>query len=88
MIEQESGLWKCSQCGETAPGASPPMLVCKLDPDNKPEDLALAPEPSKGLGDTVAKITTALGIKPCRPCKKRQEWLNKLVPYGNTQTSA
>jgi hypothetical protein len=47
-----------------------------------------------GLGDTVAVITTALGItklaelytnitgKDCG-CKTRQEYLNKLVPYGN-----
>lgn len=37
----------------------------------------------EGLGDTIAKITSAFGIKPCGGCKKRQEKLNKLVPYGN-----
>lgn len=36
---------------------------------------------SKGLGDTVAKITTLVGAKPCGGCKKRQEKLNKLFPY-------
>ena len=36
---------------------------------------------SKGLGDTVAKITKAVGIKPCGACKKRQEKLNRLFPY-------
>lgn len=43
---------------------------------------------SKGLGDTVAKITSATGIakmvKAINPncgCDKRQEWLNKMVPY-------
>lgn len=36
---------------------------------------------SKGLGDTVAKITRAVGIKPCGGCKKRQAKLNKLIPY-------
>lgn len=35
-----------------------------------------------GLGDTIARITSAIGIKPCGGCKKRQEKLNKLVPYG------
>jgi hypothetical protein len=40
----------------------------------------------KGLGDTIAKITTSLGIKPCGGCKKRQEKLNKLVPYGNNNS--
>ena len=49
---------------------------------------------SKGLGDTVAKITKATGIKkvvdtvskvtkkPCN-CGKRQENLNRLFPYNN-----
>lgn len=38
-------------------------------------------KPSTGLGDTFAKITKAVGIKPCAGCKKRQAILNKLVPY-------
>lgn len=29
-----------------------------------------------GLGDVVAKVTTALGIRPCGACKKRQRALN------------
>jgi len=49
---------------------------------------------SKGLGDTIEKITTATGIKkvvdkvsevtkkPCG-CGKRKEKLNKLFPYNN-----
>lgn len=38
--------------------------------------------PSLGLGDTVAKIIRAVGIKPCGGCKKRQAKLNKWFPYG------
>jgi hypothetical protein len=38
---------------------------------------------SKGLGDTVKKITNAMGIKQCLPCKRRQEALNRLFPYRN-----
>lgn len=34
-----------------------------------------------GLGDVVAKITGLLGIKPCASCKKRQEKLNKIMPF-------
>jgi hypothetical protein len=40
--------------------------------------------PSRGLGDTIARAIQAvtLGtVKPCGGCKKRQEALNKLVPY-------
>ena len=48
---------------------------------------------SKGLGDTVEKITTATGVKkiislasgktgkPCGGCNKRKEILNKIFPY-------
>ena len=36
---------------------------------------------SRGLGDTIAKVTSAVGIKPCRGCNERIEKLNKLVPY-------
>jgi hypothetical protein len=49
---------------------------------------------SKGLGDTVEKITTATGIKtivdkvseglniPCG-CGKRKDALNQMFPYNN-----
>ena len=36
---------------------------------------------SKGLGDTIAKMTGAMGIRPCGGCKKRQELLNRMFPY-------
>lgn len=39
------------------------------------------PKKSKGLGDTVAKVTKAVGLKPCGACRKRQEKLNRLFPY-------
>jgi len=50
-------------------------------------------ERAKGLGDTIANITHATGLdklaelytkitgKPCG-CGSRQEYLNKLFPYG------
>lgn len=47
---------------------------------------------SKGLGDTVEKITTATGVKavvekvfPDCGCQDRKEWLNKTFPYVNKQ---
>ena len=42
------------------------------------------PGGSKGLGDTVKKVidkVTRGKVKPCGGCKKRQERLNKLLPY-------
>lgn len=54
------------------------------------------PEKSKGLGDTISKVTHALkidkvvdavtelaGINGCG-CDERQEYLNKLFPYDNS----
>lgn len=41
---------------------------------------------SRGLGDTIAKITNLFGIKPCGGCKERQGILNEWLPYG-TQTN-
>lgn len=32
------------------------------------------------LGDAIARATSALGVKPCAPCKQRQEALNRLIP--------
>ena len=37
---------------------------------------------SRGLGDTVAKITKKFGVKPCGACAKRRQRLNKAVPYA------
>lgn len=57
------------------------------------EEFNAAQNISRGLGDTVAKITHATGLdklaelyteltgKPCG-CSQRQEALNKLFPYG------
>ena len=45
-------------------------------------------EKSKGLGDTIEKITTATGIKKFvhkvagGGCGKRKETLNKIFPYN------
>jgi hypothetical protein len=38
---------------------------------------------SKGLGDTIKKITHFFGIEQCEPCKERQKVLNRIFPYKN-----
>ena len=43
-------------------------------------------QPSMGLGDTIAKMTSAVGIKPCGGCKERQAWLNDHFPYAKPPT--
>ena len=39
------------------------------------------PPPSRGLGDTIEKMTGKLGIKSCGGCKRRRDKLNKIIPY-------
>ena len=38
---------------------------------------------SRGLGDTIKKVTGKLGVRQCGGCEKRQATLNKLFPYKN-----
>ena len=41
-------------------------------------------KPSRGIGDTVEKIIHKVSggrVKSCGGCKKRQDALNKLIPY-------
>ena len=52
-----------------------------LKPYPGEESPVLVTEGSKGLGDTIAKVTSKLGIKPCGACNKRKEKLNRLIPY-------
>lgn len=40
---------------------------------------------SRGLGDTIKKVTSAVGIKQCGACKKRQAKLNKMFPYKSAK---
>jgi hypothetical protein len=63
-----------------ARGEVPAGTLAALDLEPPPEK---PPKKSRGLGDTIEKITSAVGIKPCGGCKKRQEALNRLVPYGD-----
>ncbi len=54
-----------------------------VDPIEAAKPIPIVPKKSRGLGDTIAKVTSAVGIKPCGGCKRRQEKLNEMFPYGN-----
>lgn len=46
------------------------------------EELARLRRPAlRGAGDVVARMTSAVGIKPCAPCKRRQAALNRWFPF-------
>jgi len=59
------------------------LEIEKFIQEDQAKKLKIAEQRSKGLGDTIAKVTKAVGIKPCGGCKKRQEKLNKMFPYEN-----
>lgn len=63
-------------------GRTPPAMRAKYlaSLSAAPDDWNVS-QPSRGLGDVVAKVTTRVGIKPCRGCKGRQKWLNTAVPF-------
>lgn len=68
--ELGGGFYHCPRCGwkNRRPASKRPKRNCPA-------------APSRGLGDSVAKITRRLGIKPCGGCKKRQKWANQKAPY-------
>ena len=39
------------------------------------------PSKSRGLGDTIAKVTDKLKIRKCGGCRRRQKKYNELFPY-------
>ena len=58
-------------------GGSPAIGVCK-------RSCSAYNSGMRGVGDLVAKATSAVGIKPCSGCKQRQEWLNEKLPFGKS----
>jgi len=62
-----------------ASGAADYLPWLKQQPEGNPAGDSR--QPSRGLGDTVARITRTVGIKPCSGCKRRQQKLNQLFPY-------
>jgi hypothetical protein len=63
------------------------MNINDIIPD-PPGNIKIKVKPiSQGLGDSIKKVTSALGIKQCSGCKKRQEKLNRLFPYDNKRNN-
>ena len=51
-----------------------PMIIATT---SKNKQFLNGKEISHGVGDTIAKVTKAVGIKPCGGCKKRQKAINE-----------
>lgn len=70
IFRRDDGHFECHICGWISRKPLP------YDPDRYFRQCH-----SRGLGDSVARVTSALGITPCGGCKQRQAALNRLVPY-------
>lgn len=70
LLKLIDGKWTCPICN----------WVYRLESDRPPRRNCPAAK-SRGLGDTIAKITHKLGLRKCGGCKRRQAKLNELIPY-------
>ena len=77
-LEIIDGRWTCPDCG---------WVYLRLG-THRPPRHNCQKAPSRGLGDTIAKLTSAIGIKPCDGCKERQALLNRMVPYRQEKIDA
>jgi len=73
LQQLDNGKWWCPRCDPHKRR----LLPVNAKRNCKPR----AKRRSRGLGDTVAKLTAAVGITPCKGCKKRQRKLNQWFPY-------
>lgn len=70
--------WEQGQLGATVPENT------VINPPNFCGSRNTLKRRSRGLGDRVAKVTQAVGIKPCGGCKGRQAKLNHYFPSDYT----
>lgn len=66
--------WDGGRCSLGLWGGRPSPGTCRVCPDYE--------GPDRGVGDTVARATKAVGIRPCGGCNKRRDRLNAAFPYG------
>ena len=65
---------RCAACGAQATAGTPQGVDAFAAQHQHPQ------RPAMGLGDVVAAATKAVGIKPYKPCEKRQAQLNGWLP--------
>ena len=72
-------MWTCDKCGLTA----------NLSPDDFPLTCSCGQMyevgKSRGLGDALAKLTKAVGVRPCGGCGRRRKVLNDWFPFGSRE---
>ena len=75
MIQPGIFQCRCSTCGITMPAPGTNQAAdgfAAAHSQHQPTHF--------GAGDLVAKLTGALGIKPCSPCEARKRALNGMFP--------
>ena len=78
--------FQCTKCKLHIPMEEsdwPLRCRCGVRYDSPDDPGKMVEVKSKGLGDTLAKITGKMGVKQCGGCKSRQRTLNKWFPYKN-----
>ena len=87
VLVPEDGMKLDGGIGDGLPIASPWLDISDLTDEEVERAVAEFvglsvdfPGKVRGLGDVIAMMTTAVGIKPCGGCKKRQAALNRMVP--------
>lgn len=83
----------CDACRSQWPPAGPPTAT-SLTPtltqilSSLPSTTPRPRDPDRGLGDTLARLFQAVGVrrKPGCGCGRRQSLLNRLVPYAKNKT--
>ncbi len=97
VCRQDLDVAGCAECpsrlSRNGDFANPPLLdggvsqkaaerpARRSNPSPSPAPSEPAKGGWRGLGDVVASVTSAVGIKPCGGCGKRREALNRLVPF-------
>jgi len=65
---------------ETKDYVSPVKIDPSIQKKLNQEEMQKQPKPRMGFGEVVASFTKLFGFKPCAPCNKRRQYLNKITP--------
>lgn len=74
-------MWTCEHCGfsaDLAPEHFPLTCACGAKYQSRS---------ARGLGDIVAKVTKAVGLRTCGGCERRRKALNKMFNFGDGDKS-
>lgn len=65
---------------ETKNYVSPVKIDPSIQKQLKQKEIQNQIKPKMGFGEIVASVTKLFGFKPCAPCNRRRQYLNKITP--------